>query len=102
MVYSSVLQVRKLIRSLLKAWKIKAAILKDGDLQNITYDELYENLMTYEQNYINSYLKEEKKKFVTFNAKILEEEEELDKSKSDGMTLITRGVRQMLRQRRQH
>ncbi|XP_049405043.1 uncharacterized protein LOC125868438 [Solanum stenotomum] len=38
MVYSNALQVKKLVRSLPKAWETKAAILEDGDLQKMTYD----------------------------------------------------------------
>jgi len=51
MVYSNGLQVRKLVRSLPKAWETKVAILEDGDLQKMTYDELRGNLMAYEQPY---------------------------------------------------
>jgi len=48
MIYSNGLQVRKLIRSLPKAWETKAAIFEDGNLEKMTYDELRENLMAYE------------------------------------------------------
>ena len=44
-VYSNALQVRKLVRSLHKAWKNNVVILEDGDLQKMTYDELRGNLM---------------------------------------------------------
>lgn len=43
-----------------------------------------------------------KKKSFAFIAEVLDEEEELDESKSEGMTLITHGIREMLRQRRLH
>lgn len=36
MVYSNALQVRKLVRSLPKAWETKTAILEDGDLHKMT------------------------------------------------------------------
>ncbi|KAH0646552.1 hypothetical protein KY284_034436 [Solanum tuberosum] len=101
MVYSNGLHIRKLIRSLPKAWETKAAILEDGDLQLMTYDELRGNLMAYEQNHINRYNKDEKKKTVAFNVEVYEVEEEVDEASSEGMAFITRGVRQMLRQRKQ-
>lgn len=47
-----------------KAWETKAGILKDGDLHNMTYDELRGNLLTYEQNHINRYNEEKKKPIV--------------------------------------
>jgi len=71
MVYSNGLQVRKLIRSLPKAWQTKVAILEDGDLQKMTYDELRGNLMAYEQIHINRYNKDDKKKMVAFTAEQL-------------------------------
>ncbi|KAF3670777.1 COP9 signalosome complex subunit 2 [Capsicum annuum] len=39
-IYPHRLQIQKLLRSLPKAWETKAAILEDGDLYNMTYDEL--------------------------------------------------------------
>lgn len=46
-------------------------------------------------------IRKKRKKTVAFNTEIHEEEEEIDESNSEGMALINRGVRQMLRQRRQ-
>lgn len=58
-------------------------------------------LMAYEQNPINMYNNDEKKKVVTFTAETHEINEEVDENKNEGITLITREVIQMLRQRRQ-
>ena len=66
MVYSNALQVRKLVRSLHKAWKNNVVILEDGDLQKMTYDELRGNLMAYEQQHINRYNNDDKKNIVAF------------------------------------
>lgn len=101
MIYSYGLQVRKFIRSLPKAWETKASILEDGHLQKMTYDELRGNLIAYEQNHINRYNKNDKRKIEAFTTGTLEIEEEIDESQSEGMILINCGVRQMLRQRRQ-
>lgn len=57
MVYSNALQVSKLVRCLPKAWETKTIVLEERDLQKMTYDELYENVMAYEQNHINKYNK---------------------------------------------
>lgn len=60
-------------------------ILDDGALQNMTYDEIHENLMAYEQNHINRYHKDEKKKLIAFNAEtITKEEEEVDEANNEG------------------
>lgn len=42
-----------------------------------------------------------KKKSFAFIAEVFDKKEELDEYKSEGMTIITHGVRKMLRQRRQ-
>ncbi|KAH0673702.1 hypothetical protein KY290_025952 [Solanum tuberosum] len=92
-------EVRKLNKSLPKAWETKAAILEDEDLEKMTYDELRGNLMAYEQNHINRYQKDDKKKTVAFSVAPTEVEEDIDETQSEGMALINHGVRQMLRQR---
>lgn len=71
MVYSNALQVRKLVTSLHKAWETKATLLKDVDMQNMTYNDLRVKLMAYEQNHINRYNKDVKNKVVAFTAEIL-------------------------------
>lgn len=48
MIYPHSLQVQKLVRSLPKAYETKAAVLEDGDLHNMTYNELRGNLIAYE------------------------------------------------------
>lgn len=75
MVYAYSLQIRKLIRSLSKAWETKVAILEESDLQTMTYDELRGNLMAYEHNHIQRYQKDDKKKSVAFKAEFLTKEE---------------------------
>jgi len=100
MVYSNGLQVRKLVRSLPKAWETKTAILEDGDLQIMMDDELRGNLMAYEQNHINTYIKDDKKKTVAFTSETSKVREEVYEYQDEGMTLINRRVRQMLRQRK--
>ena len=67
----------------------------------MTYDELRGNLMYYEQNHINRYNKDEKKKVVAFKIEISNIEEEVNEYQREGMTLINRGVKQMFRRRRQ-
>lgn len=67
----------------------------------MTYDKLRENLMACEQNHINRYHKEEKQKFITFNAETINKEKELDEANNEGMDLMTHGVGQILRKRRQ-
>lgn len=57
--------------------------------------------MANEQNHIFRYHKDEKKKSIAFNAETINEKEELGEANNEGMTLITRGVSQMLWQRRQ-
>lgn len=101
MIYSNGLQVKKLVQSLPKAWKTKVVILKNGDLHNMTYDELRGNLIAYEQNHINNYSKEERKKVVAFNAVTPGEEKHTDEDNNEGVALINRGVSQILRQRQQ-
>ncbi|KAH0765629.1 hypothetical protein KY285_001500 [Solanum tuberosum] len=81
-------------RSLPKAWETKTAILEDGDLEKMTYDELRGNLMAYEQNHINIFHKDDKRKKVAFKAGTTEVEEEIDETQSEGMALINQGVRQ--------
>ena len=100
MVYSNGLQVRKLVRSLPKAWETKVVILEDGDLQKITYDELQGNLMAYEQNHINRYNKDDKKNIVAFTAETSDIGKEIGEYQSERMTLLNRGVKKMLNQRR--
>ena len=79
-VYSNSLRVSKLVNTLLKDWETKVVILKLGDLQNMTYDELRGNLMAYEQNHINRYNKDDKKKTVAFIGETLQNEEEDDEN----------------------
>ncbi|KAH0725399.1 hypothetical protein KY284_001264 [Solanum tuberosum] len=100
MIYSNGLQVRKLIRSLPKAWENKATILEDGDLEKMTYDELRGNIMAYEQNHINRFHKDDKRKIVAFTAGTTAVEVEIDETQSEGMSLISQGVRQRPQQER--
>ena len=67
----------------------------------MTYDELRGNLMDYEQNHINRYNKDDKKKTMAITAQTSYIREEFNKYQSKGMTLINRGVKQMFRRRRQ-
>ena len=53
--------------------------------------------MTYEQNHINRYNKDEKKKSVAFTTETSDVGDEIDEYQSEGMTLINRRVKQMLR-----
>lgn len=46
----------------------------------MTYDELRGNLMAYEQNHINRYNKDDKKKTVAFIGETLQNEEEDDEN----------------------
>jgi len=92
MIYSNGLQVRNLNKSLSKAWETKATILENGDLEKLTYDKLRGNLMAYEQNHINRYHRDDKRKTVAFTSGTPEVEEEIDETQSEGMTLINRGV----------
>ena len=48
----------------------------------MTYDELCENVITYEQNHINKYNKNDKKKIVAFTAKTFKAGEEGEKTKT--------------------
>ena len=80
MVYSNSLRVSKLVNSLHNAWETKVFNLIDWDLQNMTYDELRGNLMAYEQNHINRYNKDDKKKTVAFIGETLQNEEEDDEN----------------------
>ena len=65
--------------------------MEDGDLYNMIYDELRGNLIVYEQNYINRYHKEVKKKTVAFNATPTGEKDILEDANSEGMTLTNSG-----------
>lgn len=56
--------------------------------------------MEYEQNHINRYNKDYNQKTVAFTAETTEIKEESYENLDEGMTLVTRGVRKMLRQRR--
>lgn len=96
MAYSNGLQVINLIRSLPKAWETKASVLEDKDLQKMTYDELWENLMAYEQYHINRYNKNDKKKTMEFMVEEFEVEEEVEENQDEGMDFINWGVRQSL------
>ena len=78
MVYSNSLSVSKLVNNLHKAWETKVVILKDWDLQNMTYDELWGNLMAYEENHINRYTKDNKKKAMAFIGETLQTDVEAD------------------------
>ena len=57
--------------------------------------------MAYEHNHINRYNKDEKKKSVAFTVETSDIGDEVDEYQSEGMTLINRGVKQLLRKRRQ-
>ena len=80
-VYSNSLRDSKLVNCLHKDWETKIVFLKLGDLQNMTYDEHRGNLMAYEQNHINRYKNDDKKKTVAFIGETLEIEEEDDENK---------------------
>ena len=56
--------------------------------------------MAYEQNYINRYNKDDKKNIVAFIAETFDIGKEVGEYQSERMTLINRGVKQMLNQRR--
>lgn len=56
--------------------------------------------MSYEQNHISRYNKDDKKKRVAFADETADAGEEADENQDEGMALITRGVRQTLKQRR--
>lgn len=101
MIYSNSFQVKKLVRSLLKTWKTKATILENRDLHNTTYERLRDNLFAYEQNHINRYRKDDKKKPISFSAIRSGEDENIDENNNKRMSLINRGVRKILRQRPQ-
>ena len=66
----------------------------------MTYDELRGNLIDYEQNHINKYNKNDKKKIVVFTPETTNIQEEVNEYQSEGMTLTNKGVKQMFRQRR--
>lgn len=57
--------------------------------------------MAYEKNHINRYNKDDKNKTVTFTAKTSEINIMLYENKDKEISLIIRGVRQILRHRRQ-
>lgn len=63
MIYSKCLQVKKILRSLPKAWDNKDAVIKDKDLHKITYDKWSDNIIAYVQNYSSRYTKKEMKKY---------------------------------------
>lgn len=67
----------------------------------MTYDDLRGNIMAYEQIHINRYKKYDKKKRVAFIVYTSDVGDEADENQDERMTLITRGVRKMLKQRRQ-
>ena len=46
----------------------------------MTYDELRGNLMAYEENHINTYNKDDKKKTMAFIGETLQTEEEADEN----------------------
>lgn len=73
-----------------KAWETKDTILEDGDLHKMTYNELWDNLLTYEYNHINRHNKEEKKTTAFSVASLEEEEKNMDEEDSKGMTHINR------------
>ena len=75
------LRVSKLDNCLHNDWETKVVILKLGDLQNMTYDELRGYLMSYEKNHINRYNKDDKKKTMAFIGVTLETEEEADENR---------------------
>ena len=54
--------------------------------------------MAYEQNYINRYNKDDKKNIVAFIAETFDIGKEVGEYQSERMTLINRGVKQMLNQ----
>lgn len=58
----------------------------------MSYDELWGNLLAYEEKHINRYSKEEKKTLKAFHATTLEEDENIDKDNYEGTTLINQGV----------
>lgn len=66
----------------------------------MTYDELRGYLMYYEQNHIHRYNKENKRKTWHSHLKV-DIRKEVDENQDEGMTLINRGVRHMLRQTKQ-
>ena len=78
--YSNSIRVSKLVNCLHKDWETKVVILKLRDLQNMTYDELRGNLMAYEENHINTYNKDDKKKTMAFIGETLQTEEEADEN----------------------
>ncbi|XP_060183255.1 uncharacterized protein LOC132613235 [Lycium barbarum] len=89
-VYSNSQQVRKLVRSLPKSWETKAIVLEDVKLDKMTYDELRENLMTFEKNHINRHQKEEKK--------VVESDD--DDFKEEEVALISRPIAEAMRRSR--
>lgn len=58
----------------------------------MSYDELWGNLLAYEEKHINRYSKEEKKTLKAFHATTLGEDENIDKDNYEGTTLINQGV----------
>ena len=57
------------------------------------YDELRGNLMTYEQNQINKYNKDDKKKTDALKNETSDNEQEVDEYQNEGMTFINKGVK---------
>ena len=63
------------------------------------YDELLGNLIAYEQNHINRYNNNNKKKYVAFTVETSDIGEEVNEYQSERLTLINKWVKQILRQR---
>ncbi|XP_060170564.1 uncharacterized protein LOC132601497 [Lycium barbarum] len=81
--YTNSQQVRKLVRN--------------GNLDKFTYDELRGNLIAFEKNHIERYQKDEKKKVVAFKAQV---EESDDDFKEEEVAMISRHVIEAMRRSR--
>ncbi len=104
--YSNSDLVRKILRSLPRAWKAKVTAIQEAkDLNSLLLEELLGSLMTYELSMKQNLEEDEPKKRRTIALKSTlheDESEDFESENSEEMALITRRFKKFFRRNREN
>lgn len=98
-------QVRKILRSLPRAWQPKVIALECQDLDKISCDELLGDLIAFEKTHLNIRVQEEKKKIVAFKTTMAKSEKEEEGGGGGGeqdenIAMLSKVISNMMRRTR--